>query len=54
MMTVTNTARLYVYDSEFADQSRERNANEGSATLLRDYMQTYLRWAQQATQSYSR
>ncbi|CAN0041699.1 unnamed protein product, partial [Laminaria digitata] len=47
MMSVTNTARLYIYDSDFANQFRASNVDEGTATIIRDYIQTNIPWAGQ-------
>ena len=46
-MNTTNTARFYIYDSEFCAQSRQLEINENTATTLRNYIQHNIPWAQQ-------
>lgn len=46
-MTVTNTSRFYIYDSEFNSQSRQLQVNSNTAALLRSYFHQSIPWATQ-------
>lgn len=46
-MTVTNTSRFYIYDSEFNSQSQALNVNQTTASVLRSYFHENLPWAVQ-------
>ena len=46
-LTVGNTARLYIYDSDFTQQSQSTRMNHNIATSLRNYITGNIPWAHQ-------
>lgn len=45
--TVSNSARFYIYDSEFADHASSLKLDMRIATTLRSHVHTNIRWAQE-------
>ena len=44
---VSNSARFYIYDSEFADKASSLHLNMQTANVLRSHVNTNIKWAQQ-------
>lgn len=46
-MTVNNSSRLYIYDSDFMNTSNSLNVNRQTSSAVRNYVQNNIPWAQQ-------
>lgn len=46
-LSVNNSSRFYIYDSEFMSQSNSLRVNAGISTALRNYIHHNIPWAQQ-------